>query len=117
VYSALRATSVTVQDFPARYGAVPRFGLSAYTIVVDVPAGQTVTVKLKLTGVIDKADDYRLTVVRQPMVNPDVIDVTVTGRSGFTVKDSNDVKIDGKIGKATVGPDRITPLVAQFSGP
>lgn len=117
VYSALRATSVTIQDLPVRFGAVPRFGLSAYTVVVDVPAGQTVSVKLKLTGVVETGDDYRLTVVRQPTVTPDVIDVTVTGRSGFTIKGANGLQLDGKTGKATVGSDRVTPIVAQFGGP
>ena len=117
VYSALRLDEATIGGQPVPVGSVKRFGVNAYPITVDVPAGQSVTVQLKMVGHVDKSQQYHLTVVRQPTVHPDTIDVSVTGRNGFTVLDSPDLKIDGRTAKATVGDDRVTSLTADFSGP
>src|SRR4029079_15826728 len=103
VYSALRALGATVDGRPAATGAASRFGLSAFTVVVDVAPGQTVTMTMQLTGTVARGDAYRLAVVRQPVVNPDRIDISVVGRSGFIVTDSDRITIDQKQGKATVG--------------
>jgi hypothetical protein len=41
--------------------------------------------------------------------------VSVTGKNGFKAEDSSDLLVDGTSVKATVGPDRVTPLTASFS--
>jgi hypothetical protein len=117
VYSPLHATSASLDNNPVGIGATPRFGLTAFTVVVDVPAGQTVTLRMKLSGVVASGDNYRLKVVRQPTVNPDQTDVTVTGRSGWTVADANGINVDRNIGRTTIGPDRVVALTAEFNDP
>jgi hypothetical protein len=60
------------------------FGMSVYSTRFDLGAGQTVTLELRLSGVIEPGDDYRLTVANQPTVNPDTMTVTVTPGAGYT---------------------------------
>ena len=102
VYSPLQATGATVDDAAVAVGSVRRFGLSTYTIFVDVPPGGTVTVELKLAGVIPRSRQYQLTVVRQPTVNADHIDVTLNGKEGWQVVGSGSFQVSGGSGKTSV---------------
>lgn len=69
---------------PLSLQAEREFGMSVYTGRFNIPAGQTLTLVLNLSGTIDPSDTYRLTVANQPMVNPDDMTVTVTPRAGYT---------------------------------
>ena len=104
----------TINDAPAGLGSVRRFGLSAYTIVVDVPPGGTVTVALQLTGAIARSRDYQLTVVRQPTVNSDHIDVTLNGSEGWRVAAFPGFQLAGPAGKASIGTGRTEILTARL---
>lgn len=62
------------------------FGMSVYSTRLFIPAGQTVTLVLHLSGAIEPADAYRLTVANQPMVNPDTMTLHVTPQAGYTAE-------------------------------
>ena len=113
---AAAATPVWAQAWapPAGLGSVRRFGLSAYTIVVDVPPGGTVTVALQLTGAIARSRDYQLTVVRQPTVNSDHIDLTLNGSQGWRVVAFPGFQLAGRAGKASIGTGRTEILTARL---
>lgn len=114
VYSPLNAKGATIDDKPTGVGSIKRFGLSAFTIVVDVPPGGTVNVDLKLAGVVARSRQYQLTVVRQPTVNSDHIDVTLQGREGWRVVAFPGFQLEGSTGKASIGGDREEILTARL---
>ncbi len=53
------------------------YGRFVYTALIDVPPGGSVTVVFELRGTIDLQHGYKLTVVPQPLVNADEVDVHV----------------------------------------
>lgn len=114
IYTPLNAKGATINDAPTGVGSIKRFGLSAFTIVVDVPPGGTVDVDLKLAGVITRSRQYQLTVVRQPTVNLDHIEVTLQGREGWRVVDFPGFQRDGNTGKASIGEGRKEILTARL---
>jgi hypothetical protein len=114
VYTPLGARGATINDEPTGLGSVERFGLSAYTIVVDVPPGGTVTVRLALSGVIARSRQYQLTVVRQPTVNLDHIDLSIKGREGWRVSEFPGFQVAAATGKATIDASRTEILKAQL---
>ena len=111
VYTPLTATGATINDAPTGIGSVRRFGLSAYSIVVDVPPGGTVTVHLKLSGVVARSRQYQLTVVRQPTVNLDHIDSPSRARGGGGWRLSR-LPTDGRHRQGQIGAERSEILTA-----
>ncbi|MEY2461036.1 MAG: hypothetical protein QOG30_2866 [Acidimicrobiaceae bacterium] len=114
VYTPLTATGATINDAPTGIGSAQRFGLSAYSIIADVPAGGTVTIHLTLSGGIARSRQYQLTVVRQPTVNLDNIGVTVKGKEGWRLVDFPGFQLDGTTGEATIGDVRREILTAHL---
>jgi hypothetical protein len=88
VYSPLAAAGATVNGVQAPMQSVDRFGLHSYTVEVEVPPGGTVDLELALRGAVAPSVDYRLTLAQQPIVNPDRIDVAVSGADGWKVTGS-----------------------------
>jgi hypothetical protein len=114
VYSPLGATGATVNGAAAGVGSMQRFGLFAYTVVVDVPPKGTVTVELRLAGILSRSRQYQLTLVRQPTVNTDHIEVTLNTRDGWKIVDFPGFQLEKGTGKATVGEDRSNILTAHL---
>ncbi|MEY2451726.1 MAG: hypothetical protein QOD92_1300 [Acidimicrobiaceae bacterium] len=114
VYSPLGAVGATINGVPTGLGSIKRFGLSAYTVVVDVPPGGTVTVEIKLAGIVDRSRQYQLTVVRQPTVNSDHIDVTLNTRDGWRIVSFPGFQLDRGTGKASIGEGRSEILTAHL---
>ena len=114
VYSPLSAVGAMVNDQPTGVGSLARFGLSAYTFVVDVPPGGTVTVKLQLSGLVARSRQYQLTVVRQPTVNLDDIRFTLRGREDWHVKEFPGFRLKDQTGEAMIGADRKQILTAEM---
>lgn len=114
VYTPLTVQSATLNDQPTGVGSLARFGRSAYTVVVDVPPGATMTVKLQLSGLVARARQYQLTVVKQPTVNPDDIRFTLRGGGGWRVKEFPGFQLSGDVGEARIGKDRLEILTARL---
>jgi hypothetical protein len=114
VYSSLGSKGATIDGTPVGVGSAKRFGLSAYTLEVVVPPGGTVDVELKLSGVIARSRHYQLTVVRQPTVNSDHIDVTLNAKEGWRIVDFPGFQLDRGTGKATIGEGRAEILTAHL---
>lgn len=55
VFSAFPGAEVTIDGVEAGYNQTPGYGLEQYAIPVEVPAGATVEVVLRLTGAVDPA--------------------------------------------------------------
>ncbi len=107
VYSPLSLTSATAGGATAPTTTVDRFGVHAYFVEVEIPPGATQDVQLDLQGTIKPSNDYEMTVVRQPAVNPTTIEVRVAGTGGW--------KAAGQQGASpgpgtTVDADRLTVL-------
>jgi Protein of unknown function (DUF4012) len=115
-YSPLVTREAIVNGVSTPIGSVKRFGLTAYTVVVDVPPGGSVDVEFKLTGTIARSSRYQLTVVRQPTVNSDHIDVTVKGNEGWNVASFPGFQLDNGTGRATIGQGRTEILTARLNG-
>src|SRR5581483_3545121 len=114
VYSPLTAQSATIDGKATGVNSAPRFGVTAYTIPVQVPPGATVTVELHLKGQIARGRDYQLTIGRQPVVNTDKIEVHVQGTSGWKVQPSPGFDVAAGEGAATVDVNRVDVLTARL---
>lgn len=57
----------------------PWLNVTRYGLFVDVPPQGEVVVRMRLRGTLRPSSRYQLTLVDQPLVNPDRLDVTVTG--------------------------------------
>lgn len=75
-----------VDDQVARYG-----------VFVDLPPKATVRVRFGLKGTLRPSNRYRLTFIDQPLVNPDHLDVRVSGPARIT-------------GSEVSGPFRLSPV-------
>lgn len=78
------------------------FGMSVYSARFAVPAGQTLTLELHLSGFINPSETYRLAVANQPTVNPDTVSVEITPRSGYTPEPSGGFTVDGNVATKSV---------------
>jgi hypothetical protein len=83
-------------------------------VVVDVPSGGTVDIKMQLSGLVARSSQYQLTVVRQPTVNSDDIRFTLKGRDGWRVRNFPGFQVEGGTGTATVSELRTDILTAQL---
>ncbi|MFZ6004053.1 MAG: DUF4012 domain-containing protein [Actinomycetota bacterium] len=83
VYTPLELVDVTQGGRSVGRGAFRAHGRNRYTAQVDVPAGRTIEITFQLEGDLDLSDGYRLDVVPQPLVNPDLLRVTVDGPAGW----------------------------------
>lgn len=77
VYSALGYDGGTVDGQPLMLAAGTERGLNAYVNVLTVPAGATVTVVVRLRGMLDLTNGYRLRLGVQPTATPDRAEVRV----------------------------------------
>jgi hypothetical protein len=78
LYSPLTAVAANLDGRPVAITPGRELGVNAYSTYVQIPSQQTVVLTIVLSGRIDPAGGYRLTVHRQPMVNPDTMSVEVT---------------------------------------
>ncbi len=85
-YSPLRVTKATVSGLPITYNSESELRWQVATMPLAVPAGQSRTVVLHLSGTIGRGP-YHLTLAPQPAVNPATNRVSVTttdeGRAGL----------------------------------
>ena len=94
VYTPLNLIDVTRDGRPIPRGASSDSDRFRYTALLDVPAGQTVTVVFELAGQVDLRDGYHLDVVPQPLVNPDQLRVTVGAAPGWVPGSRSTVATD-----------------------
>lgn len=80
------------------------FGMFVYSARINIPAGQSVTFELRLSGTIDASDTYRLTVANQPTVNPDTMTLSVSPQAGYTAEGGGGWEV-GDDGTATRAAD------------
>ncbi len=105
-YSALQLEDATgrsaLGEGPVSLNSEDEFGVKVYTGRFDIPAGQSITLELHLSGFVDAADVYRLVVANQPVVNPDRLSVSVTPLAGYTPVASDTFQVSGSTASATV---------------
>jgi hypothetical protein len=77
VSTPLQLVDVTIGGASVARAANTEYGRSVYTALLDVPAGGEVTVVFRLQGSLDLRHGYRLTLLPQPLVNADQVDVHV----------------------------------------
>ena len=84
MYSPLGLKGADLDGEDLRMVRSTEAGLAVYTARLDVPAASTRTLTLRLEGGLDLSDGrYGLTVVPQPMVNPDDVAVDVEVPAGW----------------------------------
>ena len=84
VYSPLGLKGADLDGEDLRMVRSTEAGLAVYTARLDVPAASTRTLTVRLDGGLDLSDGrYGLTVVPQPMVNPDDVAVDVEVPAGW----------------------------------
>lgn len=77
---------------------------NVYSVHLDVPAGATTSVRLRLRGTITPEPIYRLMLSGQPAAVPDQAAITVVGADGWTVERAD----AGEHRVVVTGPTEIT---------
>jgi len=78
IYSPLDAGAATLDGAKVTSRASTELGWNVTTMQVDVPPGQTRTVRVSLTGELAGAGGYRFLWRPQPLTNADTFDLDVT---------------------------------------
>lgn len=99
VYSPFGVEGATLDGEPLDLDFAPELGLNAYSIFLDIPAGGTRVIELRLNGRLSNVTRYTLDVFHQPMVTPDAVDIAVRGpgRAGMFVSSGpflGDLRLD-----------------------
>jgi len=90
VYSPLLFDQVTVNGVRSSMTVGKELGVNAYSQFVDIPAGSTVTVTVRLVGHVDPAHRYRLAVRLQPSANSQQTEIEVSPTVGWRLADGSD---------------------------
>jgi hypothetical protein len=107
VYSPHDLASFAVDGRPVGVGTKQELGRFVYQTYVAVPAGATVEVTMRLTGTIDRDDEYRLRWYQQPLVHPDEVEVAVSIAPPWYVDDPDAPA--GTVPLVSGEPDRVGP--------
>jgi len=86
VYSPWDATGGRIDGAPVQLESEQELGRKVYSTAVAMPPQQAVTVTIEFTGAYEDADQYRLSLFRQPTVAPDSVRVGLSVRSGWQMK-------------------------------
>ncbi len=115
-YTPLQLVSSAVDGTRQPFESQLEFGFHVYSQYLTVGPGQTLTVKIDLSGVVAAGLDYRLGIGVQPMVNPDQLQVTVTPSSAWRVADSTGLyaELDGSRATLVEAPDQDVAAEVHF---
>jgi len=85
LYTPLRFSGASLGGQPIGLSSLPELGRTADSTYVDVPAGSTSTLKVKLAGAVHLLPGgwYRLDLSSQPLINPDKVSVDISLTSGW----------------------------------
>jgi hypothetical protein len=92
-YSPWLYTYATLNGQPLSLNATRELGVWAYSAFVTIPQGGDAIVSVGLAGHLRPSSNYKLDIVRQPMVHPDALSVSVSvpagsrlaGGAGFSI--------------------------------
>ena len=86
----------------------------AYGTFVQVPPGGTRTMTFQLEGSAGPAYDYWLTFAPQPLVNPDGLEVQVTGADGWEVCETSGLEQTDAGATMALPPEEDLTVTARF---
>lgn len=90
VITPFNAVDATVDSEVVPIGTRPETDdLRRHSVLVDIPPGATKVIEFTLRGHVDPGSDYHLRYYGQPMVNPDVADVSITSTGSPFVGGAN----------------------------
>lgn len=102
LHTPLTVKSASLDGAPVSMGPGREAKLFAWdSPLMVIPAGKTAVLKMKVLGRVDLSEGYRLSVLPQPVTNPDKIDLLVTLTRGrfddvSTTNDSLAIESGGK---------------------
>ena len=87
ILTPLTASEMRVDGAPVPFAQSREFDRWRYSVIVEIPPGEEVTVELAGAGAGPAGDTYQLILAPQPLVTPDQVGVTVTntGATGSPV--------------------------------
>jgi hypothetical protein len=81
-YSPWLYTGATLNGQPLSLNANRELGVWAYSAYVTIPQGGDAVLSVGLVGHLRPSSNYKLDIVRQPMVHPDAVTVSVSLAAG-----------------------------------
>ncbi len=87
VYTPLRSTAARLGDAVTGIGADLELGRNVYSATMDLLAGQANTLEVDVSGTValDRGGWYELTLIRQPTLYPDQVQVRLSAPDGFEI--------------------------------
>lgn len=82
VYSATPITAATIDGTPTPFELSSEFGVQVATLLVTVPAQDSVTVELTARGSIDVSEGYETILANQPLINADRVSWNIETTTG-----------------------------------
>lgn len=77
IYTPWSLDGATVGGEPLLLQSELELGRRVYAAFIDIPSGTTADITVRLSGTYATGSDYRLDMLRQPVVRPDDVDVSV----------------------------------------
>jgi hypothetical protein len=113
VFTPNKVTEATIDGEPVTLGPGSERGLNAWdTPLLQIPPGGTVTVTMQFAGAVDLHHGYQLTILPQPVANPDRFTSTLTVTSG-SIRGSGARSKDLLDDQPLVAPTRIRVPVTR----
>jgi hypothetical protein len=119
IYTPWVFTSATIDGHVLLLSRSRELGVWADSAFVSIPPGGTTTIAVQLLGHLRAGSAYRLTMSRQPMVEPDEMNLTVQLPAGYRFRDpSTDLSLaaDGRQATARFEFESNTSFSSSVTG-
>jgi hypothetical protein len=110
VYTPLRSNSARLGDAVTAIGSELELGRNVYSATMDLLPGQANTLEVDVSGVValDRGGWYELTLVRQPTLHPDPVQIRLSAPDGFEIVAAKGLAVINGEARGTVDLDETT---------
>jgi hypothetical protein len=106
-----------VDGAPAPVSEARELGSQVHGVIIDVPRDAASVVRFSLTGTLAPGDRYGLTIVNQPLANPDDVTVRIRAPDGWRPATVAEPLVsDGQVASGSPPAQGTVALDVTFAG-